>query len=609
VSEIVSPFQSYLARLHSDLAGLSDGNVADYIPELAKAAPEGFAISFATIDGQVYSVGDSETAFSIQSVSKPFAYGGALARLGTEAVMRKVGVEPTGEAFNSIVLDLKNNRPFNPMVNAGAIAIAALTDGETQADRLRNMEQLFSRFAGRALSVDEAVFQSETATGHRNRAIAYLMLNSAMIDRPPEEVLEIYFRQCALNITTQDLAMMGATLANGGVNPRTGDRVLGPEQVRDVLTLMMSCGMYDYAGEWSYEVGLPAKSGVSGGILAVLPGQLSVAIWSPPLCSVGNSVRGVEACKRISRDFGLHLFMNAPAVENVIRCETRGETRHSLRVRNPRDRDVLVEHGRKIAVIELQGALYFASAERVLRHLGRTIYEARYVVLDLRRLASMDAAARRFFSDFLAGCGTEGIQVGFVDLPPSDTELGRTLSTLALENAVEVFTGVDAALEEFENRLLDGLEQPFDFTRFALDSIDLFDGLDRDALGIVQAMIDTRQFDADDWILRKGDAGDTVMIVARGSVSVWVDKEGAEPMRVGCLGPGQFFGELAALGGGIRTADVRADERVVCYVLSVEDLNGMSQTHPEILAVILRNIAREFGERVKRSDALIAALQ
>jgi len=609
MSHSVSPFHAYLARLHADLAGLSDGAVADYIPELAKAAPTGFGISFATIDGEVYSVGDSGTQFSIQSVSKPFAYGGALERLGAEAVMRKVGVEPTGDPFNSITLDLKNNRPYNPMVNAGAIAIAALTEGDTQAERLRNMEHLFARFAGRPLEVDEAVFRSETETGHRNRAIAYMMLNSAMIDRPPEEVLEVYFRQCALTITTEDLALMGATLANHGINPRSGERVLGPEQVRDVLTLMMSCGMYDYAGEWSYEVGLPAKSGVSGGILAVLPGQLAVAIWSPPLCPVGNSVRGVEACKRISRDFGLHLFMNAASVENVIRRETRADTRQSLRVRNPRDRDLLVEQGRQIAIVELQGALYFASAERVLRQLGQTIDEARFVIFDMRRLGSMDAAARRFFSDFLAGCRDAGIEIAFADTPPTGSDLGQTLSALAVENGASIVPGVDTALEAFEDKLLAGMEQPFDFTRFALDSIDLFEGLGRDDLAVLQGLIDTRQFEAGEMILRKGHIGDTVFVVARGSVSVLVDKGATAPLRVGCLGPGQFFGELAALGGGIRTADVQADDRVVCYVLSTDDLDTLSQSHPKILSVLLRNIAREFGERMKRSDALIASLQ
>lgn len=266
-----SPFEDYLAQIHADLRGVDSGEVATYIPELARAAPDGFAISFATIDGQVYSVGDFATEFSIQSVSKPFAYAGALTQLGQAAVVEKVGVEPTGEAFNSIVLDQKNNRHFNPMVNSGAIAIASMAPGDNHEERIDRMRRLFSDFAGRELRIDQAVYRSEAETGHRNRAIAYLMLNTGMITRDPEEVLDLYFQQCALNVTTEDLALMGATLANNGVNPRTGKQLIGPEDVRDVLTLMMSCGMYDYAGEWSFDVGLPAKSGVSGDVVVCCP--------------------------------------------------------------------------------------------------------------------------------------------------------------------------------------------------------------------------------------------------------------------------------------------------------------------------------------------------
>lgn len=216
-----SPFQDYLKILHDELTSLKSGEVASYIPELAKASPDSFAISFATVDGQVYSVGDSSTEFSIQSVSKPFAYGGALGRLGSDAVLKMVGVEPTGEAFNSIVLDEVRNRASNPMVNAGAIAIASLAEGKTQRDRISGMKALFSKFAGRELEIDEHVYQSEADTGHRNRAIAYLMLNSGIIQRDPEDVLDLYFRQCALRVTSEDLALMGAVLANNGVNPKT----------------------------------------------------------------------------------------------------------------------------------------------------------------------------------------------------------------------------------------------------------------------------------------------------------------------------------------------------------------------------------------------------
>jgi glutaminase len=239
---VLAPVEDYLAELHSRVSALTGGKPADYIPELGKANPAHFGIAIATIDGEVYAVGDVDQAFTIQSVSKPFMYGYALNRYGRDAVLKHVGVEPTGEAFNSIVLDEVANRPFNPMVNAGAIAVAELMDGALPEERIANMLALFGGLAGRQVEIDEAVFLSEQATGHRNRAIAYMMLNTGMINHDPNEVLDLYFRQCSVNVTTRDLAVMAATLANDGTNPVTGKRVFEAQYVRDVLSVMNSCG-------------------------------------------------------------------------------------------------------------------------------------------------------------------------------------------------------------------------------------------------------------------------------------------------------------------------------------------------------------------------------
>jgi len=604
-----SPFHDYLDTLRRDLAGLSGGAVADYIPELARASPDSLAISFATVEGHVYSVGNSDTEFTIQSVSKPFVYGSALHRLGAEGVLRKVGVEPTGEAFNSIVLDQKNNRPFNPMVNAGAIAVAALTEGRTREVRIAAMRATFDAFAGRRLEIDEAVYRSELETGHRNRAIAYLMLNSGMIDRDPEEVLDLYFRQCALSVTTEDVALMGATLANNGVQPRSGERVLDPEHVRDVLTLMMSCGMYDYAGEWSYDVGLPAKSGVSGALVAVLPGQLSIAIWSPPLDEIGNSVRAVAACRRISQDFGLHLFMNAASVEDVVRRITRADRQTSLRIRNPAERDLLATEGRRIALVELQGALYFASAERMIRQLQELEGGIDYLVIDFRRLNTIDDAAARFFDVYLSRKRAAGVGIAFAELGRGAPGSAETLAELAQRNDVKVFPSLDAALETFEEALLEERRRFFDSSRFALEEIDLFRGLDRTALAQIERLIQPMQFEAGERILRRGREGHMFFVIARGSVSVIVPSGTAGAVRIGCIGPGQFFGEMAILKGGERSADVVADERVVCYGLTADHLASLGADAPGILATILGNMAREFASRIQRGNDLISSLQ
>lgn len=603
-----SPFHAYLEELHARLATLRDGAVADYIPELARAAPDSFAISFATVDGHVYSVGDAATEFSIQSVSKPFVYGEALQRLGMEAVLRRVGVEPTGEAFNSIVLDQKNNRPFNPMVNAGAIAVAALMGGDSQEERIARMRGIFGAFAGRALTIDEAVFRSELATGHRNRAIAYLMLNSGMIERAPEEVLDLYFRQCALAVTTEDLALMGPTLANNGVQPITHDRVLGPENVRDVLTLMMSCGMYDYAGEWSYDVGLPAKSGVSGALVAVLPGQLAIAIWSPPLDASGNSIRGIAACRQISQDFGLHMFMNAARVEDVVRRETRAHLQPSLRIRNPAERELLAREGRRIALVELQGALYFASAERMIRRLQALEGRVDYLILDFRRLGMIDAAAARFVDVFLQRMRGAGVKIAFAEIGRGAPGCEEELARLAEVNGARVFSSVDSALETYEEALLEERRRFFDSTRFSLETIELFEGLTRDDLRRVQDMIQPMQFEAGQTVLTRGEEGRMVFVIARGSVSVMVPA-GEGGVRIGCIGPGQFFGEMAVLKGGARTADVVADERVVCYGMTADQLFSLGHAEPRILAVILGNMAREFASRLQRGNEIVSSLQ
>jgi glutaminase len=285
-----------------------EGKVADYIPELALADPKWFAISVVTVDGQTFDVGDVGQLFSIQSVSKPFMFGLALEDHGREEVLKKVGVEPTGEAFNAIVLDEVSNRPFNPLVNAGAIATADLVRGKDFADRIKRTVSMFVRYIGRDVHIDNSIFLSERTTGHRNRAISHLMLNFGMVSEQIPDSLELYFQQCSIMVNAHDLAVMGASLANAGVNPVTKERAIDRQYVKDVLSVMLTCGMYDYAGEWAYRVGLPAKSGVGGGICAVVPGRCGIGIFSPLLDPRGNSVRGIKVCEELSQRFGLHSF-------------------------------------------------------------------------------------------------------------------------------------------------------------------------------------------------------------------------------------------------------------------------------------------------------------
>ncbi len=314
----VSPVRGILRELHEKFLPTLDGKVADYIPELAKADPRWFGISIVTRHGQFVEVGDFRQMFTIQSISKPFVFGLALEDHGRDDVMRRVGVEPTGEAFNAIVLDESSNRPFNPMVNSGAIATADLIKGRDFPERVSRMIAMFGRYCGRQVHLDNTVFMSERLTGHRNRAIGHLMLNFGMVGERIEDSLELYFQQCSIQVNCHDLAVMGATLANGGVNPITGERAIEARYVKDLLSVMLTCGMYDYAGEWAYRVGIPAKSGVGGGIVAVLPGVAGIGIFSPALDPKGNSVRGLKVCEELSTRFGLHAFESTPGAESLL---------------------------------------------------------------------------------------------------------------------------------------------------------------------------------------------------------------------------------------------------------------------------------------------------
>ncbi|MEM7590379.1 MAG: glutaminase A, partial [Cyanobacteria bacterium P01_A01_bin.83] len=317
ITAVTSPFRNYLSDLHEKYQSIDDGVVADYIPELALAKPEWFGVCVATKDGQVFEVGDCQQLFTIQSISKAFVFGLALEDHGREYVNSKVSVEPTGEAFNSIVLDEVTNRPFNPMVNAGAIATADLVKGKDGTERLKRVLAMFQRYTGREHDVNVPVFLSEKATGYRNRAMAYLMLNFGMVGDKIDETLDLYFQQCSIMVNAKDLAMLSATLANGGVNPVTKERAIDERYVQDVISVMLTCGMYDGSGEWTYRVGMPAKSGVGGGITAVVPHKLGIGTFSPPLDAKGNSVRGIRVCQDLSNDFGLHLFNVAQSDRNL----------------------------------------------------------------------------------------------------------------------------------------------------------------------------------------------------------------------------------------------------------------------------------------------------
>jgi len=479
--------------------------------------------------------------------------------------------------------------------------------GNTPEERIGTMLDLFSDLAGRRLKIDESVFKSELATGHRNRAIVYMMLNTGMIERDPIEALDLYFRQCSITVSCRDLAMMAATLASDGVNPLTGVSVFDPHFVRDVLSVMNSCGMYNYAGQWSYEVGMPAKSGVSGCIMAVIPGQLGIGVYSPPLDAQGNSVRGIKVCQDISNEFELHAFNNRTNVRSVIRRVYRGDRVRSSRLRTAQERDLLEVEGFKIAVIEAQGPLFFGS----IAELSET---ARYVIVDFKRVHLADTSACKLILRLAHSMREGETELRFAEIA-NDGPLARISRELAEHETgrlLRVFRDVDVALEWCEDQLLANMLKHDAEPKFALSELDVFKGLSAEEYRLVQTIVRPLLFDKGEVIIREGDQAKLVFVLARGSVSVQIrvpTQAGEKRRRVASLGPGLTFGEMALFGGGARSADVIADEKVICYGLAVEQLNELAAAHPNIMVTILSNLTRDFSERLRHANEAIRSLE
>jgi glutaminase len=607
------PIDEFLHSLHAEIMAIREGAPASYIPELAKIDPNLCGIAIATVDGAVHAVGDWDKRFTIQSISKAFVYAHVLEVHGRERVLEQVGVEPSGDSFNSIALDTVHKRPFNPMVNSGAIATAELIEGATPGERREALHELFEKFAGRPLELDAATYVSEKETGHRNRAIAWMMLSAGMIHREPEEVLDLYFRQCSLAVSARDLAIMGAALANDGVNPVTGVRALDREYVPDVLTVMNSCGMYNYAGQWAYDVGIPAKSGVSGAVLAVIPGQAGIAIFSPPLDANGNSVRGIAACRRIADAFELHLFRTHPDPRGVIRYELDGGQVRSKRTRSLRELEILFRAGRRIRVLEVQDALFFGSTERLLRRAGELAEEADYLVLDVRRVSSADASARALLTRFHEAMRTTGNRILFAHLSDEGplASLYEALAKLA-DFTETAFATRDLALEWCEDQLIAAVLPNGDRPAEAFEDFELFRGLSAEDIALLRAIAQPIDCAAGETIMREGEEGSRFFVLARGSASIASTvstPSGLRPIRFSSIGPGMAFGERALIDGGPRLADVVADEDALAYAFDVGKVRALGRDHPEILIALLANMAGELAERLQLANAEIRALE
>ncbi|MFP7364197.1 glutaminase [Corynebacterium callunae] len=394
-NKLTMPIPEYLSEILESVRANTSGAVADYIPELKKADPNPLAIAMCTVDGRIYSAGDDDIEFTMQSISKPFAYALALQECGREKVFDTVAVEPSGEAFNELSLD-GSNRPMNPMINAGAIAINQLINGSDSSveDRVEKIRAYFSELAGRELMIDRRLTESELNGADRNLSIAHMLRNYGVIEDDAHDAVLSYTLQCAIKITVRDLAVMTATLAAGGVQPITGKKLIDARVCRLTLSVMASAGMYNEAGQWLSTVGIPAKSGVAGGLIGILPGQLGISTFSPRLNAQGNSVRGVEIFKTLSEDMGLHLMSTEPVAVHAVRSITEKDG---------------------VTTIRLQGAMNFSAGENFLHEVHEYEFTGESVVLDLSRVITFHPMAMRMVKEGLKRIRDAGFNVAIVD--------------------------------------------------------------------------------------------------------------------------------------------------------------------------------------------------
>jgi glutaminase len=304
-----------VAEAYNRFKSNAEGKISTVYPALARVPSNLFGVCVAGTSGNVYAVGDAECEFTIMSVSKPFVFALVCQELGVEDVRQKIGVNATGLAFNSLAgIERNPDGRTNPMVNSGAIATTSLVPGATSKAKWNFIHEGLSRFAGRTLSVNDEVYLSASETNYRNRSIARLLQSYGRIYADPAEAVDLYTKQCALNVSAKDLAVMGATLADGGVNPITNERVIDAVVCHYALAVMTTAGLYETSGDWLFDIGLPGKSGIGGGIVTVSPGKGGLGTFAPPLDGAGNSVKGQLVAQFLSRQLGMDLFVSQPEI-------------------------------------------------------------------------------------------------------------------------------------------------------------------------------------------------------------------------------------------------------------------------------------------------------
>ena len=597
---VMNMVDKMLAELYEEFSARErQGVLANYIPELSNVNPNNFGIVLTTVDGFQYAYGDTNIDFTIQSISKPFIYGMAIQEYGVKKVFERISVEPSGDAFNSISLYPESGRPFNPMINAGAIAATDIIWQLHREETFDLILKTFSTYAGSPLQMDESVYNSESATGHRNRAIAHLLRNFNILQTEVDAPLDMYFKQCSINVNCRQLSLMGATLANNGINPVTGKRALKAKYIPNVLSVMATCGMYDYSGEWIYNVGLPAKSGVGGAVMAVLPGQLSISVYSPLLDKKGNSVLGIDLCKKIAEKFSLHLYKTPRQIKQVLRRQLTLLTARSKYKRDLDAESLFEQFGGNVHIMELQGELCFATCESFMRKISP---DCQALILNVRRCTIMDDGALNLLLKLHEQFHAFGKTMFITDYRHLD--LFATLTHKHYDFLK--FEAFDEAMFSLENSILvdHGYEPKMEPVQ--LKDQQLLKGLTENELCELKKHLLYKCFGQGEIIIEKGSAAEDIFFLESGRVAIQDMSNEKRDFTLAIINSGNSFGEMALLDKQQRSANVRAQTKVTCFIMLYEVLDKI-ESLASIKVKILTNLGASLSARLRIANKEIAS--
>ena len=628
---MISPLHRYLSEMLENLRPMTAGTVNPVTETATQPDLNKVAITLTTVNGFQYSSGDSDHKFAIQSIAKVFAYGLALDDLGPVEVGKKIDVEPSGDPFNEISLQSNTGRPANPMINAGAIATVGLIKGRGGVDRLsritRSMDLAAEGSPGE-LEINRTVYHAENMSGHRNRALAWLLRSFEIIDSDPEPVVQDYFLECSTDVTTENLSMMAATLANKGINPVTGKEVFSEETTRQVLAVMMTCGMYDAAGNWMIDIGLPAKSGVDGGIMVVVPGQLGIGVYSAPLDNHGNSVRGAGAIRRVTRDLGLHYADASPLGGSTMRAHYSLADASLGVVRSTELSRITSQFGDRCQILEVSGDLGFAETETMARTIVEFDDDVSMVIIDFQGVDDFGRAAVLMLATLTSSWRSQNKDIIFIDW--TETLVEHILEYISVRDDLELpdprekakaasaghidlpwdaetieqdisgefrlFDNRSAALEWAELRLAQRYARQILQTDDAPrepETAPVFDFLEDRDVNVLSGYMELRSYTAGTVIRRVGQPFGGIYFIRSGRVELAAEGKDDTRYRHVYLSPGTTFGEFALSYTGRQLTTIRAIDDVEVLVLSARKIAQIEKSDPQLAIRLWTAIARE----------------